>query len=550
MGKTMAAQSLILTSYTVRPGDSFVNVSDKIYSGQAWEADGEKSIFITGNDVPINLVCGCIGESSQLVATYTVQDKDTLSIIADLFSTDIGEIEKLNPQMTQKKGFLDIGWVLFVPIDKNGIPACARTHKEIHLIHHQASLRNRFYFDIQQNFNALCCSGRRRNKWKLIIAILSVAMLLSAAAFLMILLKRRTNQQPDEEDPKAVSKRLGPQKTASLRKKYDIEDVTAFESERPVVYSLDEIEDATMSFDETRKIGEAGYGCVYHGVHGEQEVAIKKMKSNKSKEFFAELKVLCKIHHINVVELLGYASGDDHLYLVYEYVKNGSLAEHLHDPLLKGHQPLSWTARAQIAVDAARGIKYIHDYTKARHVHRDIKTSNILLDKGLRAKVADFGLVKLVERAGEGDIQATRLVGTPGYLPPESVFELQTTSKSDVFAFGVVVAELITGQRALIRNNQEPQKMKSLISVVTPILFRDKDSKIALEAIIDGNLRSCFPMEEVYQMAEIAEWCLETDRPEMQEIVVILSKIQMASVKWEATLGGNSTVFSGLFEGR
>lgn len=87
------------------------------------------------------------------------------------------------------------------------------------------------------------------------------------------------------------------------------------------------------------------------------------------------------------VELLGYSSGDDHLYLVYEYVQNGSLSDHLHDPLLKGHQPLSWTARTQIALDAAKGIEYIHDHTKARYVHRDIKTSNILLDEGLRAKV-------------------------------------------------------------------------------------------------------------------------------------------------------------------
>ncbi|CAL5373510.1 unnamed protein product [Camellia sinensis] len=113
---------------------------------------------------------------------------------------------------------------------------------------------------------------------------------------------------------------------------------------------------------------------------------IKKMRSNKSKEFFAELKVLCKIHHINVVELLGYASGDDHLYLVYEYIQNGSVSDHLHDPLLKGHQPLSSTARTQIALDAVKGIEYIHDHTKARYVHRDIKTSNILLDETLRAK--------------------------------------------------------------------------------------------------------------------------------------------------------------------
>ncbi|KAI3837647.1 hypothetical protein MKW98_027006 [Papaver atlanticum] len=339
------------------------------YSGQAWEADGEKSIFIAGNDVPINLVCGCIGESSQLVATYTVQDKDTLSMIADLFSTDIGEIERLNPQMNDTKE----GSSFDPP------PSKSQQQKQMEADHR----------------NIVSCN----------------------ATFY-----RCISNEPFKEKEKPTS-------------------------ERPVVYSLDEIEEATMSFDETRKIGEGGYGCVYHG-----EVAIKKMKSNKSKEFFAELKVLCKIHHINVVELLGYGSGDDHLYLVYEC-----------------HQPLSWTARAQIAVDAARGIEYIHDHTKACHVHRDIKTSNILLDKGLRAKVADFGMVKLVERAGEGDIQATRLVGTPGYLPPESVFELETTSKSDVFAFGVVLAELITGQRALIQNNQEPEKMKSLISVVSPL---------------------------------------------------------------------------------
>lgn len=87
------------------------------------------------------------------------------------------------------------------------------------------------------------------------------------------------------------------------------------------------------------------------------------------------------------MELFGYASGDDHLCLVYKYVGNGSLSDHLHDPLLKGHQPLTWTARTQIALDAAKGIEYIHDHKKARYVHRDIKTSNILLDDGLRAKV-------------------------------------------------------------------------------------------------------------------------------------------------------------------
>ncbi|KAK9090759.1 hypothetical protein Sjap_023936 [Stephania japonica] len=277
-------------------------------------------------------------------------------------------------------------------------------------------------------------------------------------------------------------------------------DVTAFESEKPVIFSIQEVEEATTGFSESRKIGEGGFGCVYLGVLGDKEVAIKKMKSSKSKEFFAELKVLCKIHHINVVELLGYASGNDHLYLVYEYIQNGSLSDHLHDPLLQGHQPLSWTARAQIALDAARGIEYIHDHTKTRYVHRDIKTSNILIDEGLRAKVADFGLAKLVERTGEEDFLATRLVGTPGYLPPESVRELHMTYKTDVFAFGVVLAELVTGKRALIRDKQDLNKMKSLISVVNEI-FRNEYPENALEAMIDSNIRNSCPMEEVYKVS-------------------------------------------------
>ncbi|XWS63706.1 hypothetical protein CRYUN_Cryun06bG0124600 [Craigia yunnanensis] len=239
------------------------------------------------------------------------------------------------------------------------------------------------------------------------------------------------------------------------------------------------------------------------------------MKSNKSKEFFTELKVLCKIHHINVVELLGFASGDDHLYLVYEYVQYGSLNDHLRDPLLKGHRPLSWTARTQIALDAAKGIEYIHDHTKARYVHRVIKTSNILLDKGL-AKVADFGLAKLVERTNEVDLIATRLVGTPGYLPRIGD-GAASYPKTDVFAFGVVLAELIQVNK----------------------IFEEENPESALEEVIDVNLRGSYRIEDVYKMTELAEWCLSDEamnRPEMREIVVTLSQILMSSVEWEASL--------------
>ncbi|XP_060669096.1 lysM domain receptor-like kinase 3 [Ziziphus jujuba] len=509
------------TIYKVKAGDSFVNVSAQLYSGQALRVGTE--LFMPEIDFTMHLLCGCVESDTQTVATYTVQLHDTVSSIATLLSAKVENVVSLNRNLTENPDFIDIGWVLYVPMEKNG--------------------------------NENPKPGRRHKITIIIIIALAAVATLSVAALLAILLKRRRSKQKSEEDPKAVSKALSA-RSFSLQKyfsnKENMEDMADFEPERPVIYTLEEIEEATSHFDESKIVGEGGYGSVYFGALGQQEVAIKKMKSNLSKEFFAELKVLCKIHHINVVELLGYACGDDHLYLIYEYIQNGSLRDHLHDPLLKGHQPLSWAARAQIALDAAKGIEYIHDHTKVRYVHRDIKTSNILLDEGLRAKVADFGLAKLVGRANEEDPVATRLVGTPGYLPPESVKELQVTPKADVFAFGVVLAELITGQRALIRDNRVPNKMKSLITVVKDI-FGDENPESALEAEIDGNLRSSYPIEDVFRMAEISQSCLSeeaVERPEMRDIVVALSHIVSSAREWEASLGGNSQVFSGLLNGR
>ncbi|XP_016647040.1 PREDICTED: lysM domain receptor-like kinase 3 [Prunus mume] len=513
------------TTYKVKPSDTFYDVSNQIYSGQPLSVKEELPKFVPEANFPIHLPCGCVESDSQIVVTYTVQEHDTLSDIGTLLSAKLENIENMNKNMTEKPSFIVVGWVLFVPMEKNGLKT----------------------------------SKTGEHKWMILIGITLAVTLLSMSTLILLLYRRRTPEKIVEVPNKSVSrssKSLAVHRSFSLHNqllhKENMEDGPVFESDGLLIFGVEQIEEATGYFDETKKIGEGGYGSVYFGVIGEKEVAVKKMRSNSTKEFFAELKVLCKIHHINVVELLGYASGDDHLYLVYEYIQNGSLSEHLHDPLLKGHQPLSWTARTQIALDAAKGIEYIHDHTKARYVHRDIKTSNILLDEGLRAKVADFGLAKLVGRTNEEDIIATRLVGTPGYLPPESVKELQVTHKTDVFAFGVVLAELITGQRALFRDNREPEKMKSLIIVIKKI-FQDEDPESALEAATDGNLRSNYPMEDIFKMAEIAEWCLSeeaVERPEMREIVVMLSQIMVSSIEWEASLGGNSQVFSGVFNGR
>ncbi|KAK1407224.1 hypothetical protein QVD17_38838 [Tagetes erecta] len=502
--------------YKRKPEESVGYISNEYYSGQVWYVSGEDE-----EQLIMHLVCGCLENESRKVVTYTIQAQDTLVGISGLLSAKENEVEKLNTVLTKDPNYMDVGWVLFVPQETNKIRASKKW---------------------------------RMKTWKIIIFI--VLPLVIMVTFLVLFLHRkRRGRKIKNDESKVIRKKINIGKTTLENHFFNVdmeEAASNIESEKPVIISLEEIEQATNNFDEARKIGEGGYGSVYFGIIREREAAIKKMRSNKSKEFFAELKVLCRIHHNNVVQLLGYASGDNHLYLVYEYVRNGTLSDHLQDPLLKGHQPLSWTARANIALDAARGIEYIHDHTKARYVHRDIKTSNILLDLGLKAKVADFGLTKFVERANEDDLIATRVVGTPGYLAPESISEMQTTSKTDVFAFGVVLAELITGQHALARDKQEPNKLKTLVSVIRSI-FQHQDSAAALEAQIDNNMKGSYPIEEVFKMAETAFQCISEDpsnRPEMRNVVTILGQIVMASIEWEASLGGSSQVFSGLYDGR
>ncbi|XP_057752363.1 lysM domain receptor-like kinase 3 isoform X1 [Arachis stenosperma] len=521
------------TTYkNVKHGDIFVDISASVYSGQAMLITQS---LIPGEDLEIDIPCGCSEDEGQRVVTYTVQQNDTPETISLLLNATLPAFLRMNKILAQKPGFIDIGWVLFVPLELNGV----------HGVPPQPTQKT------------------KRN-WPMIVGIVVGVLLLSVIIItILIILWRRRVHQISRNDSTVVSKRSFVNRNITLHnsilyKEY-MGDVMQIESERPVIYGLEEIEEATNNFDEARKIGVGGYGSVYFGILEQKEVAVKKMRSNKTKEFYAELKALCKIHHINIVELLGYARGEDHLYLVYEYVSNGSLSEHIHDPLEQGHQPLSWNARVQIALDAARGIEYIHDHTKARYVHRDIKTSNILVDEKLRAKVADFGLAMLVDRSNDENFIATRLVGTPGYLPPESVKELQVTPKTDVFAFGVVLAELITGKRALFRdNNEEGTKMKSLISLTFFLhqvhqIFQDAEAENGLEDVIDKNLEANYPIEYVLKVAEIAGRCLQEDpveRPEMRDLVGALSQIVMNSIEWEASLGGNSQVFSGVFTGR
>lgn len=332
-----------------------------------------------------------------------------------------------------------------------------------------------------------------------------------------------------------------------------------FDMDKPVVFAYEEIFSSTEGFSDSNLLGHGTYGSVYYCLLRDQEVAIKKMTATKTKEFTSEIKVLCKVHHANLVELIGYAASHDELFLVYEYAQKGSLRSHLHDPQNKGHSPLSWIMRVQIALDAARGLEYIHEHTKAHYVHRDIKTSNILLDASFKAKISDFGLAKLVGITNEGgDVSTTKVVGTYGYLAPEYLSDGLATTKSDVYAFGVVLFETITGKEAIIRTEgmmtKNPER-RSLASIMLAVLRNSPDSlsMSSMKDYIDPNMMNLYPHDCVFKMAMLAKQCVDDDpilRPDMKTVVISISQILLSSIEWEATLAGNSQVFSGLVQGR
>ncbi|XP_057822227.1 chitin elicitor receptor kinase 1 isoform X2 [Cryptomeria japonica] len=323
-----------------------------------------------------------------------------------------------------------------------------------------------------------------------------------------------------------------------------VSDITG---EKSVEFSYDELALATNNFNLDHKIGEGGYGSVYYGILHGQKVAIKKMNLQGTNEFLAELKVLTHVHHTNLVQLIGFCTRDS-LFLIYEFVERGTLSQHLHG---SGFPTLSWPVRVQIALDAARGLEYIHEHTKPTYIHRDVKTSNILIDKQYRAKVADFGLTKLTGSV-LGSISftfPTKLVGTFGYMSPEYARFGDVSPKVDVYSFGVVLFEIISAREAIIRNtstSNSSSQQDEQMGLVTWFdrVIKESGSKDKLRNVVDSALEGDYPIDEVEKMIQLAVACTQENpelRPTMRTVVVAL--MTLLSSKNE---GSSSPIFQNL----
>ncbi|KAM6572602.1 hypothetical protein CsatA_016682 [Cannabis sativa] len=297
---------------------------------------------------------------------------------------------------------------------------------------------------------------------------------------------------------------------------------------KSVEFSYEELAKASDNFSLANKIGEGGFGAVYYAELRGEKAAIKKMDMQASKEFLAELKVLTRVHHLNLVRLIGYCV-EGSLFLVYEFIENGNLSQHLRG---SEREPMPWSTRVQIALDSARGLEYIHEHTVPVYIHRDIKSANILIDKNYHAKVADFGLTKLTE-VGSSSLP-TRLVGTFGYMPPEYAQYGDVSPKVDVYAFGVVIYELISAKEAIVKPDGLGSESKGLVGLFEDVL-NQPDFK-ELRKLIDPRLGENYPADSVRKMAQLAKACTHENpqlRPSMRSIVVALMTLSSNTEDWD-----------------
>ncbi|KAL5722689.1 non-specific serine/threonine protein kinase [Ranunculus cassubicifolius] len=305
-------------------------------------------------------------------------------------------------------------------------------------------------------------------------------------------------------------------------------EILACPSLKPFTFS--ELKNATRNFRPDSLLGEGGFGYVFKGWIDEQTlnaarpgsgmvIAVKKLKPEGfqgHKEWLTEVNYLGQLHHPNLVKLVGYCLDGENRLLVYEFMPKGSLENHL---FRRGAQPLPWEIRIKVAIGAARGLFFLHD---AQVIYRDFKASNILLDSEFNAKLSDFGLAK-AGPTGDRTHVSTQVMGTHGYAAPEYVATGRLSARSDVYSYGVVLLELLSGRRAVDKSKIGLEQ--NLVDWAKPYL----GDKRKVFRIMDSKLEGQYPQKAAFAAANLALQCISNEaktRPLMSEVLVVLEQLQ------------------------
>ncbi|XP_024968334.1 probable receptor-like protein kinase At1g49730 [Cynara cardunculus var. scolymus] len=332
------------------------------------------------------------------------------------------------------------------------------------------------------------------------IAVTAVATMMLV---LMVFLIRRKSRELDGHD-------MMTDKTSIKM----FQEVYAGPSSMFMKFSYREVKKATNNF--STLIGQGGFGTVYKAQFSDgSTLAVKRMdkvSEQAVEEFCREIELLARLHHRHLVALKGFCIKKHERFLMYEYMANGSLKDHLHTP---GIAPLSWQTRIQIAIDVANALEYLHFYCDPPLCHRDIKSSNILLDENFIAKVADFGLAYASK---DGSIcfepVNTEIRGTPGHMDPEYVVSQELTEKSDIYSYGVVLLELVTSRRAIHDNKNLVESCQSLMA-----------SESRLGELVDPAIGDSFDLDQLQTVVTIVKLCTQREgrgRPSIKQVLKLL----------------------------
>ncbi|KAI9119352.1 hypothetical protein K1719_010027 [Acacia pycnantha] len=308
-------------------------------------------------------------------------------------------------------------------------------------------------------------------------------------------------------------------------------------------FTYEELVRATDGFSDANLLGQGGFGYVHKGIlPNGKEVAIKQLKAGSGqgeREFQAEVEIISRVHHRHLVSLVGYCITGHQRLLVYEFVLNNTLEFHLHG---KGRPTMDWPTRLKIALGSAKGLAYLHEDCHPKIIHRDIKAANILLDFKFEAKVADFGLAKF-----SPDVNthvSTRVMGTFGYLAPEYASSGKLSDKSDVFSFGVMLLELITGRRPV--DTTHTFMDDSLVEWARPLLIRALEEH-DFDSVVDPRIKDEYDVNEMTRMVACGAACTRHSarhRPKMSQVVRALEGDMSLSDLNEGIKPGHSSAYS------
>ncbi|KAK9741736.1 hypothetical protein RND81_03G124800 [Saponaria officinalis] len=499
-------------SNQIQEGETYTSIAESNYANLTTPSWIDKfndcnatNLPIDGNiSVMINCSCGNSSVSTDygLFITYPLISDDTLSSIAEQMNVSASLLQKYNPGVDFGAG---TGLVYIPGKDKHG------SYRPF-----DSGLSPNGSTDSSTNSSSGSSTSSGSSSGVIVGVCAAVGLIALLCCWYFGCIRRKKRKYAFSSSQPGI-----PTQAGQPGRKAVIPGITV---DKSVEFSYAELSNATKNFSLAHKIGQGGFGAVYYGELRGEKTAIKKMDMQATKEFLAELKVLSHVHHLNLVRLIGYCV-DQSLFLVYEYIENGTLSEQLRG---SDRPALPWTTRLQIALDSARGLEYIHEHTVPVYIHRDIKSPNILIDNNFRAKVADFGLTKLVQ-VGNAPL-STVLRGTFGYMPPEYTQFGTVSPKVDVFAFDVVLFELISGKDVVLKKKGSLFQPNTIVSLFEDV-FTDSDPSSICQ-LVDPRLGQDYPLDSILKMAELARACTQENpdcRPIMRSVVVDLLSLKSAS---------------------